>query len=874
MKKMTSIMRVGALAMAGSAGFLAAYAVPASPAFFDRELADGSIVSVRTVGDEYFHFYEDGTGRRFVADPSGYLVAADASDLKAREETANKRRAASKRKINTSYPTLGKSKALVILVNFADNSFTIPDPQQTFHRMLNEEGFSEYGATGSARDYFLASSSGQFDIEFDVYGPVQLPGNMAYYGAESYRGHDSYPEEMVINACIQLDEKIDFTEYDRDGDGEIDNVYIFYAGRGQASGGNPNTIWPHSADVYSGFGKTHRFDGVLLNHYAMSNEIDASLTLSGIGTFCHEFSHVLGLPDFYATTYTSSFTCGSWSVMDYGPYNNDGHTPPIFGAYERYALKWMEPELLGEEPLTAKLAPLSEANEAYMLPTDRDNEYFIIENRQKTGWDTYIPGHGMLLWHIDYRPALWTSNSVNNDANHLYVDIVEADDTRDERSRDGDSFPGVAGVTDIDDFTTPSLRGWSKAETGKSINRIREIDGDLYFEYCGGNPPLAKVSGIELTETTPVSARIRWNAVEEADGYRISLFEIEDGERYAVNAYNDIAIDGATELTLSGLNYSTDYEFEIAAENKWYLSLKGEPFKFRTLEPTFDLLQPAMLSASEVGDDGFTLSWAPLEGAEKYEVMLFDRTVSDGEKVIADFSNGAVPEGWTADSPEFYNSTAYSGDSGAPSLKLVENGNYLQTPLFEQDIYSVSLWHRATANTEGINLKLELLDGRERTVYTENIVVTRGSAGETTTLGGNSGTDLMALHAKGVRFTLDTETTANVAVDDVTIGFAGTVSDVEILTATTPGFEDASPEWIFEGLSEATVYNCKVRGIDAEGTASAWSDALTVTTTASSGIDLPADDDNVIFYDLLGRRVSNPEKGGIYINSRREKVIF
>ena len=877
--KISNIIGVGATILVGCAASLPSFAVPASPSFFEWMQPDGTVLTVKAVGDEYFHFYEDHDGNVYFADEDGFLLKGDPSDFSVREAEGVSRRKklnGGKRKINTSYPTIGKSKALVILVNFADNEFTISEPRKTFERMLNEEGFSDFGATGSARDYFLASSDGRFDITFDVYGPVQLPGNMAYYGAESYRGHDSYPEEMVINACMQLDDLIDFTEYDRDGDGEIDNVYIFYAGRGQASGGNSNTIWPHSADVYSGFGKYQKYDGVLLNHYAMSNELDAQVSLSGIGTFCHEFSHVLGLPDFYATTYSSSFTCGSWSVMDYGPYLNDGHTPPIIGAYERYALKWLEPMNLGDEPVTGKLKPLSEANEAYMLPTDRPNEYYIIENRQQTGWDSFIPGHGMLLWHIDYRQDLWTSNSVNNDANHLYVDIVEADDIRDERNRDGDSFPGTMGVTEIDDFTRPSIRGWSKAETGRSISRIREIDGDLYFEYCGGNPPLGKVEGISLTEITPVSATFTWKPVEDAEFYRVTLYEVEGEDRFTMSNYKESDIGNVTELRIDGLNYSTDYEFEIVAENKWYRSLAGDRLKFCTLDPTFELLKPELPTITEVGENDISISWTPLEGARSYEIMVFDRVISDGELIIADFSDYNLPEGWKSDVEDFYNSTAYSGDSGAPSLKFGENGNYLKTPIFDRDIFSVAVWHRGTVNTEGVTLRIDFLDNYDRVIHSEKIPVTRGSSGVMTVLGGIDGDDLLKYHSRRVTFTFESEVTCNLALDDIMIGFAGKINDNELKSLMVDVSDKEYPYYKIDNLSEFTLYNFKIRGIDSDGVRSAWSESVSAVTLANSLINeiIENSKEEKIYYDLFGRRIKDPIKGGFYITSDRKKIIF
>lgn len=877
MKPMKKTSLSGLLAIISGLTSFNADAVTAAPTYFMWEQPDGSLIEVRAVGDEFFHYYEDRAGNRMTADSSGELRRCDIISLEERASFANARRKAvqpDRKKINTSYPTKGKSKALVILVNFSDNEFTIPNPKETYERMLNEEGFSDYNATGSARDYFLASSCGQFDIEFDVYGPVTLPGSMEYYGAESYKGHDSNPEEAVINACIQLDNEIDFKEYDRDGDGEIDNVYVFYAGRGQASGGGASTIWPHSADVYSGFNKTHRFDGLLLNHYAMSNELDESVSLSGIGTFCHEFSHVLGLPDFYATTYTTSFTCGTWSVMDYGPYLNNGHTPPIYSAYERYALGWLTPEILEDAPVSVRMAPLTSDNKAFLMPSDNSNEYFIFENRQQEGWDKFIPGHGMLVWHIDYHPSIWQMNSVNNNPNHLYVDILEADGFQEERNRDGDAFPGTASITELNDFTSPSLRGWSGTETGRTISRIREIDGEILFEYCGGNPPLQMVEGIALVEVGPTSALARWNAVADADSYRLSLERVEEGITYPVAGLEDLNIGNVTEYTLSGLDFQSDYVLKITAENKWWRSLAGEGLAFRTNDPTFDLMRPAGLSASRISGDSFTIEWTPMEDAVAYEAMLFDQETFAGDSETVSFDDLMLPStGWDSNSSEYYKSTAYSGES-VPSLKLGD-GDWLKSPVYGNDIMNVSAWHRSSANSDGQYLLAILRDARGNEVYRQEIAVSRTSGGTTTTLGTDGNSDLTNLHARTAEFHFSTESTTNLALDDVTVVMAGETRETlleleEIVTAPV------TTECTFKGLNPSSRYWCKVRGINSEYTRTAWSEAVAVTTSDSTGIKEMQEEaaDKTTLYDLHGIKVCRPMKGTIYVNTKREKVIL
>lgn len=407
---------------------------------------------------------------------------------------------------DTSFPSKGSTKAIAILVQYQDVEFE-NDSATTydyFHRMLNEEGFADNGGTGSARDFFVNNSMGQFTPEFDVYGPVTLPQKRSYYGGNDTFGNDKNPEMMVVHACEILDDDVDFSQYDTDGDGFIDNVYVFYAGKGEADGGGAQTVWPHSWDLaYGRPGKKYIHDGVQLNHYACSNEIDNQTKLpDGIGTFVHEFSHVLGLPDLYATTYNSSFTPGAFSTLDYGPYNDNGRTPPHYSAYERYALDWMEPTLLTsseEDAGVYTLEPIDISNQAFLVQTENDNEYFLIENRQWQNNDRFIPGHGMIVWHIDYDEDVWGANTVNNTPTHQHVDLVEADNVKTEATRKNDPFPGGKNKTEFTPDTKPAFVSWKKASLDMAIVNITEDEetGLITFELNPEKKPnsITEISG-------------------------------------------------------------------------------------------------------------------------------------------------------------------------------------------------------------------------------------------------------------------------------------------------------------------------------------------------------------------------------------------
>lgn len=526
-------------------------AIPAKRGPITATQPDGSIITIQRIGDEHAHITLSANGEPLLYNETlGYVYAEILPDgsMRATDRTAsdafravrntsdeainaalNYRRASSSRTqarrqmatragskagyglfTERNFPCTGEQKALVILVEFQDvafgskcgsnYSYSNYKPGFTAHDyfadMLNLKGFDAFGGTGSCRDWFLdnsrdADGNHQFTPSFDLYGPVKLSKAMRSYGANDFYGNDKNPEEMVIEACRALDNEIDFSVYDRDGDGMVDNVYIFYAGYGEADSDDANTIWPHSFSLeYSN--RVITLDGVGINKYGCSNEVDFyTKAPDGIGTFTHEFSHVLGLPDLYATTYTSSVTPSAYSVMDYGPYNNNGRTPPNYSTFERYALGWCSPSMFGPSE-NLSLPTLPDSNKAYIVPTEKDTEYFLIENRQKKGWDRYIPGHGIIVWHIDYNMEVFDNNIVNNDPSHQYVDIVEPISNPTNNNESAWTYPGSRNVTSL------KLTSWNGQDTGVSISGISETpDGNIACTVIN-----TKATGIDMT---PVS---------------------------------------------------------------------------------------------------------------------------------------------------------------------------------------------------------------------------------------------------------------------------------------------------------------------------------------------------------------------------------
>jgi hypothetical protein len=275
-------------------------------------------------------------------------------------------------------------------------------------------------------------------------------------------------------------------------------VYVIYAGGGESDGEDEDTIWPHS--YYLSYTRRQvTLDGVVVDKYACSNEWEGNLP-DGVGTFVHEFSHVMGLPDLYYTGYDSYLTCtpGSYDILDVGCYNNYSRTPPTYSAYERNAMGWIDLKELSE-PEDVTLHNISE-NEACMIATERDDEFFLLENRQQTGWDAYIPNSGMLIWHIDGTQNVYEENKVNNEKSHQYVDIVEANNravNTNATAMKGWTWPGTTKKTAFSAETTPAMKDWDGNEIDVPITEIAENDGIITFKVKGGN---AGVEDLTISE--------------------------------------------------------------------------------------------------------------------------------------------------------------------------------------------------------------------------------------------------------------------------------------------------------------------------------------------------------------------------------------
>lgn len=495
-----------------SAAAITVQAVPAYPGWMTRTQADGSTIEVQLVGDEFYSFMVNREGKEVMLNEvtGMYEVKGEAPQ----PELVKARRTASmerwqRRGIGTT-PNLAP-RGVVIIVNFKDEAMQPTSTLEKFDELFNSENCTVnqlYGVNfGSAAQYFADQSNGAYRPIFDVFGPYTLSRNMEYYGHDiSNTDRDEHAADAVAEACIGLNSQIDFTQYDSDNDGKVDFVYVVYAGEGQASGGPANTIWPHnwSLDAARYYGKCTytasqcNLDGKQISNYAMSGELMWD-DFAGIGTLCHEFGHVMGLPDLYDTQYSTNYknalTPNDWDVMDLGSYNGNGHCPPNYDPWEKYFFGWLKPVNYGSNPHLLTLNANGTENYNVLQITsanglqdyDYSNWAYYIENRQRQGWDTYLGAHGMLVWKVKFDASKWTSNAPNNTANSPYFTVVSAVGTKIgthvnqagtayEYDAPNNPFPGNGNVT-----------SWTGI-TGKPVYDIKEKNGIITATYIAVPP--------------------------------------------------------------------------------------------------------------------------------------------------------------------------------------------------------------------------------------------------------------------------------------------------------------------------------------------------------------------------------------------------
>ena len=517
---------------------------PANPIPVSITQPDGTKLQLKLVGDEFYHFnttidgytvvnvngkweYAMKSGNKLTStgvlahDPEvrntqeQQFLSTTAKYLVDEQGTNNAQKARSshdKKNHGQKEPVIDYSqfRGLIILINFNDRQFLMDNPNDFYDKLCNTENYSGFyhngrfqRCTGSVRDYYYDNSMGQFDPDFDIVGPVNLDYSC-------YEGNDKARE--IFKASLDaVDDQVDFSLYDADNDGEIDMVFFMVAGYSSSySGNNDGYLWPHMSyliDWWSGWPpQPYVYDGKTMGTYASSCEIygwesQGTTMPNAIGTICHEFGHVLGLPDLYDTDYSNnggeSNHPGSWDVMAGGSGNNYGRNPVGYSLWERWELGFTDTpaELtLGAQSLTA----VDVSNTGYMMQSPNENEFFLFENRQPGKWDSALPGHGLVITRVDYsNEQAWWNNEVNCNPAHNYDELRHASGS----GASGVPFPGQNNVTYINSSSDPGLVTWAGDACQYALNNIAENNNVISFNVVADVPPLTLIEDFDQMPT-------------------------------------------------------------------------------------------------------------------------------------------------------------------------------------------------------------------------------------------------------------------------------------------------------------------------------------------------------------------------------------
>lgn len=609
-----------------------AYAIPADSTPRQLKLKDGRVLTVSLQGDENLSWAKSVDGYTLLQtnsgewmfakmDDEGNMVASSipatdpvyrtqeervaiadiaknlffsAEQLEMRKQAKGEPEAKS-----STFPLTGSPKLLVVLVDFPDCPFTTTNAY--WDTIASHPGATLSGATGSLRDFYYDNSMGQLDLDVTVLGPCRMPQNLAYYGRQTNYGHDANVQRLVRDAMFFVDSAytINFADYDNDNNDTLDNVHIIFAGIPQSSGGSTDAIWPHKSMLYQ---YNVVKDGVKVYTYSCSGEKRDSINPDGIGAMCHEFGHVLGLPDFYDTDGADlngeGVGLGAFSLMHQGCYNNNSRTPSGLCAVEREILSWHTHTPL-TDPEVITMGNLADSNVSYKLVMPNVNEYYIIENRLRRGWDRYIPAEGMLIYHVDKNVRGWSlrgsySNTLNCNPLHQGCYIVAANGDSSYYSA-STSYPSSGN----DRFTyrsTPSSWSWydfsgnntGRSKINKPISHITVVDTHfIQFRYMllDSFPTLNILSYSNVTSSSAVIASNlldtqRVNVIERGICWGTSAEPVLGQGNYIADSMQG---EGIYNLTMSGLSRNTHYYVRAYAINQYCTTYSATTLEFTTL---------------------------------------------------------------------------------------------------------------------------------------------------------------------------------------------------------------------------------------------------------------------------------------------------
>jgi len=539
---------------------ITAIASPAYPGIIKKVQPDGTSLSLYMKGDEKVHWMEseDGysllydTNRTIVyatTDKEGNMVpssvmARDVSSRSASDQAFlkgipqklnystvqvntcksiwNVVQKSSNTGFNQFRSSVGTVHAICALISFPDKPITLT--KDAFNNLMNQAGYSAEGDKGSVHDYYVENSYGQVNLVITVAGPYTVSQPWAYYGAnDPSTGQDNYTlvhqfATEAANLTFGGDNPvINPVDYDN-GSGNIGGFHIIFAGYGEEAGGDPNCIWSHE----SNFNPALKFGNERLEGYSCTPELrgNSGIGITHIGVICHEMGHVLGAPDFYDVNGTGSATdfigTGYWDLMASGNWNNDGACPAHINMYQKIQFGWVNPVTLTQAQAVPGMPASATKPVAYRYDTSTSGEYFILENRQKIGFDQYVPGTGLLIYHVSITNADIYNNTVNvGSPQKMYPVCASATANPGTTPASygnintaGCPFPGTSKNTSFTDYSIPSATSWKGTNTVKPITEIQEQSGTISFRFMmpDGDP----VTNLKATVANQ-SVKLTWN---------------------------------------------------------------------------------------------------------------------------------------------------------------------------------------------------------------------------------------------------------------------------------------------------------------------------------------------------------------------------
>jgi len=797
-----------------------AQAVPAYPGLIQYKQANGKTLAIFLKGDEKVKWATTEDGYTIMLNSKGvyeYAVQDMKGDLQLsgvevnniKERTAAEKELLSKvskglyyspsqlsmmksvwdiksAEAQKAFPTTGNRKLICILMGFKDKAFT--KTQSDFNNLFNQVGYSTGGATGSVKDYYLENSWSQFNLTVDVFGPYTASQNMSYYGANDAYGNDQNPRALVTEAVNAADASANFANYDNDGDGTVDGVYVIYAGYGEEAGASADAIWAHAWSI-----TPVTKDGKTISKYSCSAELrgNSGTTITSIGVICHEFGHVLGAPDYYDTDYSTGGQfegTGKWDMMASGSWNNNGVTPAHHNAYTKVKVYGWATATVLSSATNVTVKPVKDNKSFYQINSTTSGEYWIMENRQQEGFDAYVPGHGLVIYHV-HKDIATASSSNNINATYpqkMYPVCASAttnpgttSSTYGSINSTGCPFPGSSNKTSFTDATTPNMKSWAGANTNSPMTNIAEntTTKEITFAFMGGSgggtaPTATTVAASSITTSSAtlngtVNANNATTTVTFEWGTTTSLGN-------SINATpNSVTGSTNTNVTanLTGLSANTTYYYRVKA-----VSANGTTY-------------------------GSTMSFTTASNPTSLTLP-----------VTESFNSSSLPNGWTTQNTGTsiterwsVSNTANAGGAAYEMKCTYQNVNPGTTRLITPAIntsgvsqVTLTFRHMLDAYSTGVTLRVQTSNDKTNWTNTSwsvatsstNISATSVTVNITTNL--NSATTYIAFVAEGNLYNIDYWYIDNVSV---TAGSGattptvttGSVSNITSSTATVAG---------------------------------------------------------------------------------------